>query len=71
MLDEILRWRPDWIEAQLGHAVKDATGRAYNRTSYMPERRLIMQAWADYLDALRDGSKEVDPVPYRQDAWVP
>jgi len=33
--------------------VKDANGRAYNRTSHLPQRRKMMQAWADYLDALR------------------
>jgi hypothetical protein len=40
------------IEHQLAHAVKDANGRAYNRTSHLPERRAMMQSWADYLDKL-------------------
>jgi integrase len=53
ILDEVLGFRVDWIEHQLAHAVRDANGRAYNRTAHLPERRKMMQAWADYLDALR------------------
>ena len=53
MLDEVLQVRPDFIEHQLAHAVKDANGRAYNRTAFLPERRAMMQQWADYLDALK------------------
>jgi hypothetical protein len=43
----------DYIEHQLAHAVRDANGRAYNRTSHLPERKKMMQGWADYLDSLR------------------
>jgi integrase len=53
MLDELLHFRPDWIEHQLAHRVKDPLGRAYNRTAFLVERRRMMQAWADYLDGLR------------------
>lgn len=53
LLDEELQWRPDLIEHQLAHAVKDPNGRAYNRTTHLPERRKMMQAWADYLDTRR------------------
>jgi integrase len=60
-LDEVLGVRPDLIEHQLAHAVKDANGRAYNRTSHLPERRKMMQQWADYLDKLRNGA-EVIPI---------
>lgn len=49
ILDEVLGFRVDWIEHQLAHAVKDSNGRAYNRTAHLPERRKMMQAWADYL----------------------
>ena len=52
ILDETLHFRPDYIEHQLAHAVRDPNGRAYNRTAHLPERRKMMQAWADYLDAL-------------------
>jgi integrase len=53
MLAEQLECDPLVIEAQLAHAVKDANGRAYNRTTYLQQRRAMMQKWADYLDALR------------------
>ena len=52
MLDERLGFNPMIIEAQLAHAVKDANGRAYNRTQYLDQRRKMMQAWADYVDTL-------------------
>jgi integrase len=53
VLDEVLHFRPDYIEHQLAHTVKDPNGRAYNRTAHLLERRQMMNAWADYLDALR------------------
>ena len=59
MLDEVLGFRPDFIEHQLAHAVRDPNGRAYNRTSHLPERKTMMQAWADYLDGLRTSANVV------------
>lgn len=56
VLDEVLGVRPDFIEHQLAHAVRDPNGRAYNRTSHLPERREMMQKWADYLDKLKAGA---------------
>jgi integrase len=56
LLDEILGERVDLIEHQLAHAVRDANGRAYNRTAHLPARRLMMQRWSDYLDQLRIGA---------------
>ena len=53
VLDEVLGFRPDFIEHQLAHAVRDPLGRAYNRTAHLPQRKKMMQAWADYLDGLR------------------
>lgn len=60
ILDEVLGFRPDFIEHQLAHAVKDPNGRAYNRTAHLAERRKMMQAWADYLDKLKAGA---DVIP--------
>lgn len=60
IMDEVLGERVDLIEHQLAHAVKDANGRAYNRTAHLPARREMMQRWADYLDQLRKGA---DVVP--------
>ena len=57
ILDEVLGFRPDIIEHQLAHAVKDPNGRAYNRTAFLPQRREMMQTWFDYLDGLRSGAK--------------
>lgn len=57
ILDEVLQVRPELIEHQLAHAVKDPLGRAYNRTQHLPERRKMMQTWADYLDGLKQGAK--------------
>jgi len=59
VLDEVLHFRPDYIEHQLAHAVRDPNGRAYNRTAHLAERRKMMQAWADYLDNLRMGAKVI------------
>ncbi len=59
ILDEVLQIRPDFIEHQLAHAVRDPNGRAYNRTAHLNERRKMMQAWADYLDGLKAGAKVI------------
>ncbi|HEX7342165.1 MAG TPA: integrase arm-type DNA-binding domain-containing protein [Rhodanobacteraceae bacterium] len=59
ILDEQLGYRPDFIEHQLAHAVKDPNGRAYNRTAFLADRRKMMQGWADYLDALKTGGNVV------------
>jgi integrase len=55
IMDEVLGERVDLVEHQLAHAVKDPNGRAYNRTAHLPARRLMMQRWADYLDAIKRG----------------
>jgi integrase len=57
ILDEVLGVRPDLIEHQLAHAVRDPNGRAYNRTAFLPQRKEMMQTWADYLDGLKTGVK--------------
>jgi integrase len=65
ILDEVLGFRPDYIEHQLAHAVRDPNGRAYNRTAHLAERRKMMQAWADYLDQLRSGTDKVVPIKHQ------
>ena len=47
ILDEVLGFRPDFIELQLAHAVRDPNGRACNRTAHLAERRKMMQGWTD------------------------
>jgi integrase len=59
ILDEVLQFRPDFIEHQLAHAVRDPNGRAYNRTAHLGERKKMMQTWADYLDGLKAGAKVI------------
>jgi integrase len=56
MLAEVLDFEPHVIEAQLAHSVRDANGRAYNRTTYLKQRQEMMQRWADYLDKLAAGA---------------
>jgi integrase len=56
LLAETLDFDPLVIEAQLAHAVKDANGRAYNRTQYLRHRVAMMQKWADYLDKIAMGA---------------
>ena len=50
---------PDVIELQLAHAERNKVRAAYNRAQRLPERRKMMQAWADYLDRLRDGAQVI------------
>lgn len=63
MLHERLGFSPDVIEAQLAHSVRDSLGRAYNRTEFVEQRRVMLQSWADYLDILRmqDGLARTAP----------
>jgi integrase len=46
-------WRPDAIERQLAHGERDHVRAVYNYAEYLPERKHMMQHWADYLDFLR------------------
>lgn len=52
-------WNRDWIERQLAHAERDKIRGAYNYAEYLPDRRRMMQAWADLLDQLKTGAKVV------------
>jgi integrase len=56
LLDEELEYRVEYIEQQLGHAVRDHNGRAYNRAKHLKQRTAMMQEWADYLEKLRENS---------------
>lgn len=48
-------WTSDAIERQLAHAERNPIKAAYNCAEHLPERRRMMQAWADYLDKLKSG----------------
>jgi integrase len=57
-LNEMSDWNPDAIERQLAHQERDDVRRAYvHAAEYWPERVKMMQAWADYLDELRERGK--------------
>ena len=58
-------WNRDAIERQLAHAERDGVRAAYNRAEHLPERRKMMQAWADYLGALKAGA---DVIPMLKSA---
>lgn len=58
-------WNRDAIERQLAHAERDEIRAAYNYAEFLPERRKMMQAWADYLDGLKQGA---DIIPINQKA---
>lgn len=47
----------DWIERQLAHSESNTVRAAYNYAEYLPERRKMMQEWADYLDILKTGDR--------------
>lgn len=66
ILAERLHFPAHIIEHQLDHRVRDANGTAYNRTSFLPERKTMMQAWADYLDTLRTGDGKVVAIGGRR-----
>jgi integrase len=52
-------WNRDAIERQLAHAERDSVRAAYNYAEHLPERRKMMQSWADYLDDLKSGAKVI------------
>lgn len=54
-------WPSDVIERQLAHSERNKTKAAYNFAEYLPERRKMMQAWADYLDVLKGGVRVDQP----------
>lgn len=62
ILAERLDIDPLVIEAQLAHAVKDSLGTAYNRTTYLSQRKKMMQRWADYLDELAHEAVSSEPT---------
>lgn len=54
LLEEVHDFRPELLELQISHVVRDPLGRAYNRTKHIEKRRVMMQVWADYLDELKE-----------------
>ena len=65
ILQEQLKYPLVLVEMALGHTTKDPNGTAYGRFEYIDDRADMMQKWADYLDALREGR---DTAEFRADA---
>lgn len=61
-------WQPDVIERQLAHVERNKVRAVYNRAAYMHERHDMMQAWADYVDALKTAPDKVVPIRRRSTA---
>jgi integrase len=59
-------WSRDAIERQLGHGERNNVRAAYNFAEYLPERRRMMQAWANYLNVLTEPKR--DPAGPRDSA---
>ncbi len=51
-LNESQKWHRDAIERQLAHGERNNVRAAYNYAEHLPERKKMMQWWADYLDEL-------------------
>jgi hypothetical protein len=64
-------WRSEAIERQMAHGVSDSVRRHYNYAQHLPERRIMMQAWADYLDGLRPARMNRRPPLFSRLASTP
>lgn len=58
MLDEVLGESPELIQIQLGNRVYPWLDLVYRRPNFLPERRAMMQRWADFCDQLKAGPLE-------------
>jgi integrase len=52
-------WNPDAVERQLAHMERNKIRAAYHRSTYLEDRKKMMQWWADYLDGVASGGKVV------------
>ena len=59
ILNESGHFKPDVIERQLAPCERNEVRGAYNRAEYLPERKRMMQQWADYLDKLKAGARVI------------
>ncbi len=62
---EKLDYAPDIIEAQLAHKAAGPLGEAYDRSTFIKQRTVMMQEWADYLEAVAATGKVI-PVQFRK-----
>ena len=62
ILNESNHFNRDWIERQLAHVERNEVRRAYNAAEWMPDRRRMMQWWADHITALTLESGKIIPL---------
>jgi len=55
--EEVPMWHPDWVERCLAHVPSDQVRAAYNAAEYLPQRRRLLQWWADWLDEQFDAAR--------------
>lgn len=67
ILDEVLGFHPNWINAQLAHVVNDQNKTSYFRVKYLKHRVKMMQVWSDYIDDLLNGTSFVPVVSYEEE----
>ena len=56
------QFSPDVIEAALAHIDKNAVRRAYNRSDYLQQRRVMMSWWSEYIEQAANGKVGVKGV---------
>ena len=60
ILNESEKWHPDAIERQLAHVESNKVRAAYDRAEHLPERRRMMQWWAEHIDSLKQPADVID-----------
>jgi integrase len=66
LLNESGKWRADAIERQLGHMPRDEIRAVYNAAQYLPERRKMMDWWANHLDTLANAQGKIVSINTRR-----
>ncbi len=56
-----LGYNKDWIDKELSHNIADYGG-AYDRATYLEQRRHIMQIWSDYLDEIKQHNADLKAI---------
>jgi hypothetical protein len=62
ILNESNLFNRDWIERQLAHVERNEVRRAYNAAEWMPDRRRMMQWWADHIATIALGDNKIVPL---------
>ena len=65
ILNESEKWHPDAVERQLAHVESNKVRAAYDRAEHLPERRKMMQWWAEHIDSLKQPADVIDLEQHR------